>query len=112
MADSTEEKNAKIAFMGTAKYRAALQRAALDRGVKVQGLLEAAVVAYLDRNPLHALLDQILASGHQPTIRRVGELLEAAAQAPSKGATGEARQKLFYKVGSKTKKKGDPERDE
>lgn len=39
-------KNVKIAFLGTEEYRAALQQEALNRKMKVQGLLERAVASY------------------------------------------------------------------
>lgn len=54
MADSTdteEKKDKKIAFMGTFEYRAELQREALERGMKVQSLLEMAVAEYLANHP-------------------------------------------------------------
>ena len=41
------EDEVNINFRGTSKYREKLQRAALDRGIKVQGLLERAVDEYL-----------------------------------------------------------------
>jgi hypothetical protein len=44
---STDEKTAKIGFRGTEDYRERLQRAALDRHVKVQQLIEDALAAYL-----------------------------------------------------------------
>lgn len=43
MADSEKQ----IGFRGTVEYREKLQRAALDRGLKVQGLIERAVEAFL-----------------------------------------------------------------
>ena len=46
----------RIAFRGTTAYRAKIQRAALDRGVKVQDLIERAIDAFLDSvpNPIQA----------------------------------------------------------
>lgn len=72
--------------------------------------VQAAVAAWIDRDPLHALLDQIIESGHEPTIRRVREMLVAAEDAAKKGAAGQAKPKKFYRIGGE--KKGDPERDE
>ena len=42
------EEEVTIGFRGTADYRTKLQRAALDRGVKVQQLIERALSAFLE----------------------------------------------------------------
>lgn len=44
MPDSTKQ----IGFRGTVEYRKALAQAALDRGLKVQGMLEKAIDMYLE----------------------------------------------------------------
>ena len=43
----TENNTVRIAFTGTKGYRAKLQRAALDKGIKVQELLERSLDLYL-----------------------------------------------------------------
>jgi hypothetical protein len=48
------DKTANINFRGTEKYREMLQRAAIDRGTKVQGLIERALEAYLGRSHAEA----------------------------------------------------------
>jgi hypothetical protein len=45
---------AEITFRGTVEYRASLQQAALDRGIKVQALLERAVEAFLSGTAIEA----------------------------------------------------------
>ena len=44
-------KTAAIGFRGTEEFRRNLQRAAIDRGIKVQTLLEEAVALYLKKTP-------------------------------------------------------------
>ena len=48
MIENTGNKNLKIAFYGSEEYRHAIQEAALQRRLKVQGFLERAVAAYVD----------------------------------------------------------------
>ncbi len=44
-------KKSAIGFRGTEEFRRDLQRAAIDRGIKVQTLLEEAVALYLKKTP-------------------------------------------------------------
>ena len=48
------ETTKQIGFRGTEDYREMLQRAALDRRMKVQGMIEAALAAYLSADSQHA----------------------------------------------------------
>lgn len=61
-------------------------------------------------DPLHALLDEVLASGDQAVIQKVEAGLQTAVNAIRRRAGGAPPQKQFYKLGKKPK--GDPEREE
>lgn len=61
------EKTRQIAFYGTEEYRFRLQREALDRGIKVQVLLEEAVERYLHTESR----ETVTAKRHSPEIERL-----------------------------------------
>jgi hypothetical protein len=65
-----------IGFRGSEEYRRRLQQAALDRGLKVQGLIETAVESYLAGAPAK------IPAGHEVLIVRadMAAVLRAMAQ--------------------------------
>jgi len=75
MPDETKQ----IAFRGTDEYREFVQRASLDRKMKVQQFLEAAVEHYVKdksgRQPV--AVDKIKAPLYRPENRTIHEQLEA-----------------------------------
>lgn len=85
MTEKNGEEKIRIAFTGTEEYRKKIHQAALDRGLKVQNLLETAVSVYLDdgaepsaptshperRDKWHRMLEAILASGNKKAITAV-----------------------------------------
>jgi urease accessory protein UreE len=94
-----------ISFRGTEEYRRKIQHAALDRGVKVQVLLERAVEAYLNGDStnspegyellmvrtdmaavLRAMADWLESSGREKVL----EALQAAKTSPSTPSTIES----------------------
>lgn len=72
------ENKRQIAFTGTIEYRNLLQREALDRGVKVQQLIEQAIESYLrsSSHTPHAPAPERALSTHQPWIDKLLTILD------------------------------------
>lgn len=69
--ENTGNKDRKISFMGTEEYRLALKRAALDRNMDVQALIETALQSYLvpaEKPKVTAIREESLDADHRKIL--------------------------------------------
>lgn len=78
-----KQKLVNIAYRGTPKHREVVQQAALDRGMKVKGLLDAALASYLGKSVPKTEQDSLPRSSEnmlisEPLDPELTKLMEAA----------------------------------
>lgn len=89
MIENKGNKNLKIAFKGTEEYRNALQQEALNRRMKVQGLLERAIHVYVDgvdESPRPAIAAKV--ERHQAELDLLRYILENGTKEQAGWITG------------------------
>lgn len=80
MIDTKRNKNVKIAFMGSEEYRESLQKAALERRIKVQALIEDALEAFLSKESAGKKIANSMK--HTPQDQQIHDWLDIILQHP------------------------------